>query len=156
MFAGIAFGSILGLVYGLLYEGSMALVLGVGSGVAFGLAMYAIASSRKIKGQAGIALDGETLHHQGPANRFLNGEGVGGRLYLLDDRLMFKSHHFNIQNHQWELPLREIESLEFYNPLLMVPNGLAIRTTAGRRERFIVQGRKVWKSRIQERIDRLG
>jgi hypothetical protein len=38
-------------------------------------------------------------------------EAVGGKLTLTDKRLVFKSHRFNLQNHQQEIPINEIKAV---------------------------------------------
>jgi hypothetical protein len=38
-------------------------------------------------------------------------EAVGGKLTLTDKRLIFKSHKFNFQNHQEEIPVKEIKAV---------------------------------------------
>jgi len=60
----------------------------------------------------GVELDeGESLHFKGGANHFKGIEGVGGMLTLTNKRLVFRSHKFNIQNHQQVFGLNEIKDL---------------------------------------------
>lgn len=54
--------------------------------------------------------DSENIIKEGGANHFKGKEGVGGKLVLTDKRLIFKSHKFNIQNHQDNFDLRQVEN----------------------------------------------
>ena len=89
--------------------------------------MYLFVNSRKVKQQTALTEeDQDGVIYSGAANHFKNAEAVGGKLYLLTDRLEFKSHGFNIQNHAFNIYLTEIKELVFYKTLGMVPNGLQI------------------------------
>ena len=87
----------------------LAVVVAVGCGAMFGIAMAVFGTSRTVKEQTQILLaDGEQVIHSGGVNHFVGLEGVGGRLYLTNLRLYFKSHSFNIQKHELSIPLKEI------------------------------------------------
>jgi GYF domain 2 len=90
----------------------------------------------------------DAVIHSGKANHFLHGESVGGTLYLYQQKLQFKSHSLNIQNHDSDFELKQIEEVFFYNTLGLVPNGLAIRLLNGNVEKFVVYKRKEWKKEI--------
>jgi hypothetical protein len=92
----------------------------------------------------------QTIIHSGKANHFKNIEAVGGNLYLFADKLRFKSHSINIQNHELIINLNQIKEVSFFNSLGLVPNGLAIKTIDGKTEKFVVNGRKVWKNEIDK------
>lgn len=110
---GIPMGAIAGVVVGIargLSEGFFfGLVTAVASGLAFGLAMagFMVIQRRRVA-RARPEFTGEQLLHDGPANHFRNGEGVGGWLYLTKERLLFRSHQFNIQRHESSIPLADI------------------------------------------------
>ncbi|MDR1191760.1 MAG: hypothetical protein LBK60_08905 [Verrucomicrobiales bacterium] len=126
------------------------IIAGVGGGVLFGVGIYWFVTSKTVHQQTQIPLaDGEPVIHSGGANHFHNGEAVGGKLWLLTDRLQFRLHQFNLQNHELVIPLAQIKEVIFSNTLGVVPNGLLIVTTAGACERFVVSGRRWWKSRIE-------
>lgn len=103
---------------------------------------------RKIKF---TSLSNRSLIYSGAANHFLNGESVGGGLYLTNDKLLFKSHKLNFQNHELLLDINKIAEVCFCNTLGIIPNGLEIRTTNGDIEKFVVYRRATWK----QQIDRL-
>lgn len=148
---GLVFGLLFGLFIALLFEYQYALIAGPASGMAFGLLIYLFATSKTVKEQTQIELAGEdTIIRSGGANHIKNAEGVGGKLYLLKDKLQFKSHGFNVQNHVESIALNQIKEVRFYNTLGLVPNGLLIETIDGRMEKFVVNGRRSWKEEIDK------
>lgn len=92
--------------------------------------------------------DSQPIIHAGRANHFRNGEAVGGKLYLLTDKLHFKSHKFNFQNHEYVMKLREIKEVGYFNTLGIISNGLYI-TTNEKTEKFIVENRQLWFEEIE-------
>jgi hypothetical protein len=74
---------------------------------------------------------------------------VGGWLYLTDQRLVFLSHGFNIQEHKLSIPLEEIVEARPCATARIIPNGLRIVTTEGE-ERFVVEGRRSWADEIEQ------
>jgi hypothetical protein len=95
-------------------------------------------------------LDDKSIIHSGRANHFIKGEAVGGKLYLQTDKLQFQSHRFNIQNHGLMIEIEQIKEVSFYNTLGFVPNGLAITTLGGQKEKFVVSDRRLWKEEIEK------
>lgn len=127
------------------------IITGIVSGVVFGLLMYLFASSKVVERQTQIEVpDDDSIILSGPANHFLKWEGAGGKLYLLKDKLWFKSHRFNLQNHEWQLPIDQVKEVDFYNVLGFAPTGLAITTYDGKNEKFVVNNRKDWKAAIMK------
>ncbi len=115
------------------------------SGVLFGLAITVIV--RLLIGRSDAKqkemLGEEIVLLSGGANHLQPREAVGGWLYLTRDALHFKSHGFNVQVHQTVVPLAEIKSIETFNMLGIVPNGLRVVTLNGK-ESFVVNKRKRW------------
>jgi hypothetical protein len=103
------------------------------------------------------------LHHdenivkQGPANHFKGIEGVGGKLFLTNRRIFFKSHRFNFQNHELSIPLSEIREAGGRNTFLFVPNGILINLKSGNKEKFVVWNRNDWlkKIKIQMQLEQI-
>ncbi len=96
--------------------------------------------------------ENEIILFETPANHFKGAEGVGGKLYLTDQRLVFKSHKFNIQNHELSIPLSGIDNTSRYKTLGLVNNGLAI-TTCGKVEKFVVQQVDEWMHKLAEKTN---
>lgn len=149
--AGIAFGVLFGFYISIRYGIDYAIVLGPISGLVLGISIYFFVTSKIVKQQTQITTaDSETIVCSGGANHFFNGEAVGGKLYLLIDKLQFQSHSFNLQNHGLVIDIKNIQRIDFYNTLGLIPNGLSITTFDGRTERFVVSGRQNWKNEIEK------
>ena len=149
---GVAMGVFIGLQTGSAYYGFHG---GFFCGVAFGVAIkrflkVSMASPRLALDAvaAGFGVD-ETVVHHGPANHFKGIEAVGGKLFLTNRRLVFRSHRFNVQTHEESYPLDGIVSAEPSRTLGLVPNGLLLQMRDGRRERFVVGGRSEWVSLLR-------
>jgi len=94
--------------------------------------------------------DHDAIVYSGKANHFLNGESVGGNLYLFQHKIQFKSHSLNIQTHVLDIELSRIKEVTFYNTLGLVPNGLALKLHEGKTEKFVVYKRNFWKAEIED------
>jgi hypothetical protein len=127
--------------------------IGISGGVIILLALVYFFILPELKKQSQVEnIDNKPIGYAGSANHFMNGEAMGGQLFLFDDRLEFKSHRLNIQEHTKVIDLKNIKEVNFYNSLGIVPNGLAIITTDGKREKFIVTKRQTWKQEIERAI----
>ncbi|MBD0403022.1 hypothetical protein [Flammeovirga sp. EKP202] len=146
-----------GIAFTVLYGGFMfyqygtqhALISGPIAGVIFGLLMYFFVKSKTVNEQTKLeGIDEKAIIHSGDANHFKGVEAVGGRLYLLKEKLLFKSHHFNVQNHQTTVDFNQIQEVNYFNTLGFIPNGLSIKLHTGHIEKFVVNNRKTWKKEL--------
>lgn len=146
---GLAFGLVAGLIGGARLGLIVTLAGGAAAGGLFGLMMagFVLWQSRTVRANP-PHFDDEVLLHDGPANHLLNGEGVGGWLYLLRGRLYFRSHAMNLQPHELSIPLDQIERLRPVRSLGLIPNGLQLFTRSGAVEQFILEDRGRWQSEI--------
>jgi hypothetical protein len=152
--SGLAFGLLFGLFLAVRFNIHYALIAGPISGLVFGITLYFFMTSKKVKKQTQIDNpDNKPIIHSSDANHFVNGEAVGGKLYLLTDKLQFQSHGFNIQNHGQIIDLEQIREVRFYNTFGLIPNGLVVTTLDGRTEKFVVSGRRYWKEEIEKLKD---
>ena len=151
--AGLVFGILFGIFLAVWFDTNYALIAGPISGLVFGIILYFFVTSKTVKRQTQIQTDGKEIIHSGGANHFTNGEAVGGKLYLLTDKLQFQSHGFNIQNHGLTIDLKQIEEVSFCNTLGLIPNGIEITILGGQTEKFVVGGRRLWKREIEKLID---
>ncbi len=87
---------------------------------------------------------GEEILFQTAANHFKGVEAVGGKLFLTNKRLIFKSHKLNIQNHQLSISLPDIDRNDRYKTLGLVNNGQAITTKQNVTEKFVVDRVEEW------------
>ena len=93
----------------------------------------------------------ESVLFETGANHFKGVEAVGGKLYLTNKRLVFKSHKFNIQNHQLSIKLSDIDKIERNKTLGLVNNGLSVRTVDSQSEKFVVQQIDEWLNQLTQR-----
>ena len=129
-----------------------ALVGGALAGLLFGWLMGLFANSKLFTQGTKIDTEpGETILFETGANHFKGIEAVGGKLYLTTRRLVFKSHKFNIQNHELSMRLSDIEKVDRYKTAGIVNNGLAVTTTRGVIEKFVVQQPDQWLSLLTEK-----
>jgi len=129
-----------------------ALFGGALSGVLFGWLLGLFVNSKAIT--EGTKIDtaaDETILFETGANHFKGAEGVGGKLYLTNKRLVFKSHKFNIQNHELSISLSDMDKVDRYKTLGLVNNGLTVTTTYNTIERFVVQQPGEWIDQLTEK-----
>ena len=120
------------------------LIGGVVSGFLFGWLIGLFANLRFVARTTKIETEpGETILLETLANHFKGIEGVGGKLYLTNRRLIFKSHKLNLQNHQLSINLADIKSYDSYKILGVVNNGLSVTTVNGSTEKFAVYEVKI-------------
>ncbi len=106
--------------------------------------------SRFVMESTGLVLrNGEVILHSGSVSRWHRFEPVGGRLFLTNQRLYFKSHPINLFNHEWELPLCDLGKFYTCTTFLVMPGGLVIFDKRRKRRRdslskFIVEDNKEW------------
>ena len=158
LLAGLVFGAGLGaflfLQTGSAYYGFHG---GFFAGAVFAFAMAKIsktsfAAPRPLPSAEEAGCDaGEAIVFAGAANHFKGIESVGGRLFLTDRRLRFRSHRFNVQAHDESYALGDITHVEPSRTLGFVPNGLLVHLKDGRRERFVVADRATWLARLAPR-----
>ncbi|OIR14367.1 GRAM domain protein [mine drainage metagenome] len=121
------------------------LVAGAISGVVFGWLIGLFSKSKFVKQTSKIDTEqDENILFETPANHFKGIEGVAGKLYLTNKRLIFKSHKLNIQNHQLAIQLTDINDVGRYKTLGVVNNGLSITTVNGKTEKFVVEQVEDW------------
>jgi len=154
VYSALAFGLIMGFFYSLAAGVYFGAISGIASGSVFGIIIAAFAQFqrhkfRKLKSE--IVGNLEVILDDG-ANHFKGKEAVGGYLFLTPEKLIFKSHNFNIQNHQTIIRLSQIDKVKAVQTLGIVPNGLLIILKDGSEERFVVYNRRNWINKITQAI----
>ena len=90
----------------------------------------------------------EVLIKTSAANMMRGWEGVGGRLFLTNRRLIFESHAINFQTGTSEIPLADVAGMEKgwarFLGLPLAPTSIAVKTLKGDESRFVVFGRQAW------------
>ena len=132
------------------------LIAGVISGVLFGWVIGLFSKSKFVKETTKVDTEpDENILFQTPANHFKGIEAVGGKLYLTNKRLIFKSHKLNIQTHQLDINLTEINSVDRYKTLGVIDNGLSIITNQNKIEKFVVEQVEEWITQLKDKKNSL-
>jgi hypothetical protein len=92
----------------------------------------------------------EIILKEAGANHFKGKEGVGGKLVLTNKRLIFKSHKFNVQNHQENFDLVEIVSAQRTKNMKIFNNGLLLALNNKEKHKFVVDEPSEWVSTIED------
>ncbi len=122
------------------------------SGLLFGWLMQLFLKSKLFTLSTKINIDAnETIVFETGANHFKGAEGVGGKLYLTNKRLVFRSHKFNIQNHELSINISELYKVKRHRTMGIVNNGLSVITTYNTIERFAVQQPDNWMNQLAEK-----
>jgi hypothetical protein len=128
------------------------LVQGILAGVLFGWLIGLFANSRFFSRSTRIDPEaGETILFETPAT-YLNGFGVGGKLYLTGMRLVFKSHKLHFQNVKHSISLSDIKQVDRYKTLGILNNALLVTTTKGKKEKFVVEQVEEWVTLMSHKI----
>ena len=126
---------------------------GVLAGILFGLFMALFQNSARVRhsAQPQLRVD-ERILKAGPANHGSRLGAMGGWLVLTTQRLVFKTHSFNLRKYELSLPLSRITSVEPTATVGLIPNSIQVRLLDGRVERFSVDERTAWRSDITATI----
>ena len=96
----------------------------------------------------------ENILKEGLANLQKNIESVGGKLSLTEEKLIFKTHQFNVQTGVTEIELSNIQHIDkcftkFLGIIPLFPNSIAVSTNEST-YRFVVNGRNKWIQSINQ------
>lgn len=129
----------------------VSILTGFTTGLIMVFVMYRFTSSKFVAKNTAIEVGTEEkIVFEGLVNHVKGIEGVGGRLYLTNKRVIFKSHGLNIQDHLLEIPVQDLISVENIRPKLgIIKNGLCIKTTSGV-EKFVVNDAQKWMKHLTE------
>ena len=97
-------------------------------------------------------IENEQIENEGPANLFRGIEGVGGKLFLTNKKLIFKSHKLNIQTGQTNIDYSNIMDIVERKTAKIIDNGIRIKTTDGEEFDFVVNDRESWIEKLNEKI----
>jgi hypothetical protein len=125
---------------------------GAVEGILFGWMMGLLMNSKLLtKGTKINTLTDENILFETGANHFKGAEGVAGKLYLTNQRLVFKSHKFNIQNHELSINLSDIGQVERYKIVGLINKGLSVTTFDNKTEKFVVQQIEEWMNQLSQK-----
>lgn len=94
----------------------------------------------------------ENIEIEGSANLFRGIEGVGGRLFLTNKKMIFKSHKLNIQKGDTEILYENITELLKRKTAKLVDNGIRVKSIDGKEFDFVVNNREKWIEKLDEKI----
>lgn len=90
----------------------------------------------------------------GNGNLFKSDVPISGRLHLTSEAIYHIPQAMNLDRKETKIMLDEIEQVKVVNfrvlKLIPITNGLQLTLKDGRDLKFIVNGRKRWKRRIEE------
>jgi len=150
LLTGLPFGFIMGLISLFQHNLKAGVIGGIVGGSVFGIIIgfFVQYQKRILEGTLSL-VENEKLIKEGSANHFKNIEGVGGWIYLTNNRFIFKSHPINIQRHELTIPISDIIEAKTSLTLGIIPNGLQLKTGEGKTEKFVVENRKEWVKLIK-------
>lgn len=150
--SGLPFGFIMGIFSGLILGPYYGFVTFIVSGLSFGgiIAIFLGLQERKFKAMEGSMAHNHPILFSGPANHRLGKEYTGGWLILTEKKLIFKTHHFNIQNHELEIDIENISNVKGMNAFGFIPNKISIEESNGEVNRFVVNDRNKWLGLISK------
>jgi hypothetical protein len=153
VYSSVAFSIPMAVVFSLQFGAQYGVTAGLTSGILFGATVTGFVMYQAKKFTTNRPRDpGETLLHEGGANRLVTGEAVGGWMYMTDRRLLFVSHAINVQSHTHSIPAEKIARAIKANALGIIPNQLLITLTDGSTEKFVVYGATEWAAMIGDRF----
>lgn len=88
-----------------------------------------------------LSTEEEHVLFEKKANLFRGIESVGGKILFYKDKMVFKSHSFNIQTGDTIIVYSQIQSMKKVNTIGLVPNGLLITLQDGQQHKFVVYNR---------------
>lgn len=96
--------------------------------------------------------ENENIEIEGPANLFRGFEGVGGKLFITNKKLIFNSHKINIQKGQIDIPYENISEIIKRKTAKLIDNGIRIKTNDGNEFNFVVNEREQWIEKLNQKI----
>ncbi|WP_460219428.1 GRAM domain-containing protein [Psychroserpens sp. MEBiC05023] len=94
----------------------------------------------------------ENIEIEGPAYLFRGFEGVGGKIFLTNKKLIFKSHNVNIRKGQTDIEYINVKDMLKRKTAKLINNRIRIITKENKEFDFAVNERDLWFEKINERI----
>lgn len=140
-----------------LYSTNSLIFQGIGMGFFFGFGLPYVNKKlgSKLTGIVKINPElelNEQVEIEDPANLFRGIEGVGGKLFLTNKKLIFKAHKINIQKGQTNIEYTNIKDVVKLKTLKLINNGIRIITKSGTKYDFVVNERNLWLEKINNQI----
>ena len=100
--------------------------------------------------------DAEEIVGKFAANLLRGVEGVGGRLIVTNQRLLFEAHKLNLQRAPLAIPLDQISDVAESRTMGLIPNGVTVTCRTGEQHRFVAWSRAKIVAAIRQGIARAG
>ena len=97
-------------------------------------------------------VENEKIEVEGSANLFRGMEGVGGKIFLTNEKVIFKSHKINIQKGQTDIKYGSIFEIIKRKTARLIDNGMRIKTKDGKEFDFVLNERDTWIEKLNEKI----
>lgn len=94
----------------------------------------------------------ELIKIEGPANLFRGIIGIGGKMFLTDKKIIFKSHKFNIQKGQTDIIYKNVKLVAKRKTAKLIDNRIRIITNNNKEFDFVVNERDLWFDKINEQL----
>lgn len=94
-----------------------------------------------------LKMDEKIICEEG-GSYFQDFAAVGGRLTLTNKRILFRSNKNHPKTCSLEVDLSNIDKVDFFKTLNVIPNGLTLLLSDGSIVNFVVDNRQEWKTRI--------
>lgn len=140
-----------------LYSMNNLIFQGVFFGIFFGIGFPYVSQkfgeklTKNVKIKPELDVD-EQIEIEGPANLFRGIEGVGGKIFLTNKKMIFKSHKINIQSGQTDIDYADIKEIVKRKTAKLIDNGIRITTNDKIEYDFVVNERDLWIEKINDRI----
>jgi hypothetical protein len=152
-----------GTTFGLLqyyFNSNVGLNNAIFQGISFGILFVLLFSwtmkklvGKRIDNIVPELLDEEEIEEEIFANLFRGVEGVGGKIFLTNQRLIFKSHSLNIQKGQTNIEYSIISSVQKRKTAKLIDNGIKIITKQNTEYDFVVNDRDDVLDKIQNKLN---
>lgn len=145
-----------------LFNNNLLIIQGLSFGLFFGFGMPYISNryGKKQIASAGKTInpelaEDENIETEGPANLFRGIESVGGKLFLTNKKIIFKSHKLNIQTGQTDIDYSDILEVIPRKTGGIIDNGIRIKTRKGVEYDVVVNERDKWIAILNSKIGAL-
>ena len=145
---GISFSVVCALIYGDILK---AFVLGISAGILFGILMtlFVMYISKKMNIFRAKLAEEHDIFFEGGANYWEGKNSLGGWLFLTESDLYFVAHKYNKTTKEIIIPYADIRMVSRSHKM----KSIEILCIDGRLEAFVVNERKKWISKLNEKIN---
>ncbi len=97
----------------------------------------------------------ETIERETEANHYIEGKLMIGRLFLTNQRLVFRAHLHNFRQYNIAIELSSITKVSYRNNVGIFSHGIWVHETEEIIHHFAVWSRRRWKEAIEQHSARI-